>query len=116
MTSAIASHGATLAPVMRQAGFRYVFLGIENILERDLEFLRARAKNIGREGSREAAGTTIQAITHLHRHKMYVVCGLIVRNPDDTRESLDANLEFASPHVDYPDIQHPPPCPRPPVT
>src|SRR5262249_2964712 len=41
MTSAIANHGQTLAPLMRQAGFRYVFLGIENILEEDLEFLRA---------------------------------------------------------------------------
>ncbi len=27
MTSAIASHGETLAPLMRRAGFRYVFLG-----------------------------------------------------------------------------------------
>ncbi len=36
MTSAIANHGETLAPLMRRAGFRYVFLGIENILESDL--------------------------------------------------------------------------------
>jgi radical SAM superfamily enzyme YgiQ (UPF0313 family) len=28
MTSAIANHGETLAPLMRRAGFRYVFLGI----------------------------------------------------------------------------------------
>src|SRR5262245_42459122 len=28
MTSSIANHGATLAPLMREAGFRYVFLGI----------------------------------------------------------------------------------------
>src|SRR5215475_8462340 len=28
MTSAIANHGETLAPLMRKAGFRYVFLGI----------------------------------------------------------------------------------------
>ena len=41
MTSPIAMHGETLAPLMRQAGFRYVFLGIENILEDDLEFLKA---------------------------------------------------------------------------
>src|SRR5215471_16875276 len=45
MTSAIANHGETLAPLMRQAGFRYVFLGIENILEDDLQFLKASAKN-----------------------------------------------------------------------
>jgi radical SAM superfamily enzyme YgiQ (UPF0313 family) len=33
MTSALATHGKTLAPLMHEAGFRYVFLGIENILE-----------------------------------------------------------------------------------
>ena len=38
MTSSIANHGETLAPLMRRAGFRYVFLGIENILEGDLAF------------------------------------------------------------------------------
>ena len=31
----------TLAPLMRQAGFRYVFLGIENVLDEDLAFLKA---------------------------------------------------------------------------
>jgi radical SAM superfamily enzyme YgiQ (UPF0313 family) len=116
MTSAIANHGATLAPVMRLAGFRYVFLGIENVLERDLEFLRARAKNTGRENSRGAASATIQAINVLHEHKMYVVGGLIVGNPDDTRESIEANLEFARQYVDYPYIQHPTPYPRTPMT
>src|SRR6202047_1250128 len=45
MTSSIANTRKTLAPLMRRAGFRYVFLGIENILEGDLEFLRASAKN-----------------------------------------------------------------------
>ena len=33
MTSPLAQHGATLAPLMRRAGFRYVFLGIENVLD-----------------------------------------------------------------------------------
>jgi hypothetical protein len=37
---------------MRRAGFRYVFLGIENVLEEDLTFLKARAKNIRREQGR----------------------------------------------------------------
>src|SRR5688500_17857799 len=31
MTAPFASHGATLAPLMKKAGFRYVFLGIENV-------------------------------------------------------------------------------------
>ena len=116
MTSAIANHGATLAPLMRQAGFRYVFLGIENVLDGDLTFLRARAKNTGRGGARDPADSaTIQAIDHLHRNRMYVVGGLIVGNPDDTREAIETNLAFARRYVDYPYIQHPTPYPRTPM-
>ncbi len=116
MTSAIASHGDTLAPLMRRAGFRYVFLGIENVLEQDLRFLRATAKNLRRENGRRAGNATLAAIDHLHRHGMYVVGGLIVGNPDDTRESVTANLDFARRYVDYPYIQHPTPYPRTPMT
>jgi anaerobic magnesium-protoporphyrin IX monomethyl ester cyclase len=116
MTSAIAAHGATLAPLMRRAGFRYVFLGIENILDDDLRFLRARAKNALRAEGRALGNATIAAIEHLHRHGMYVVGGLIVGNPDDTRESIEANLAFARRFVDYPYIQHPTPYPRTPMT
>jgi hypothetical protein len=47
---------------------------------------------------------------------MYVVGGLIVGNPEDTRESIEANLEFARNHVDWPYIQHPTPYPRTPMT
>ena len=118
MTSSIAAHGETLAPLMRRAGFRYVFLGIENILESDLQFLRASAKNQlrgdGAAGTKENA--SIQAIEHLHRNKMYVVGGLIVGNPGDTRESIEANLVFARRYVDWPYIQHPTPYPGTPMT
>jgi anaerobic magnesium-protoporphyrin IX monomethyl ester cyclase len=116
MTSAIAAHGETLAPLMRETGFRYVFLGIENILESDLQFLKASAKNTAREDGRNHGNATMQAIEHLHRNKMYVVGGLIVGNPDDTRESIEANLEFARRYVDWPYIQHPTPYPRTPMT
>ena len=81
---------------MRRAGFRYVFLGIENILDEDLPFLRARAKNAQREARPAGRATRRRtAIEVLHRHGMYVVGGLIVGNPTDTRESIDANLTFA---------------------
>ena len=116
MTSAIADHGETLAPLMRRAGFRYVFLGIENVLDEDLRFLRAAAKNRRREGGRTAGNATLQAIEYLHRSRMYVVGGLIVGNPGDTQESIEANLDFARRHVDYPYIQHPTPYPRTPMT
>nr|ADC36064.1 Fe-S protein radical SAM family protein [uncultured bacterium 213] len=116
MTAPIAQHGARLAPLMRKAGFRYVFLGIENILDEDLGFLRARAKNARREKGRTIGNASIEAIAHLHRHGMYVVGGLIVGNPSDTRESIEANLEFARRYVDWPYIQHPTPYPRTPMT
>ena len=116
MTAPIAQHGARLAPLMRKAGFRYVFLGIENILDEDLGFLRARAKNARRDNGRTIGNASIEAIEHLHRHGMYVVGGLIVGNPDDTRESIEANLEFARRYVDWPYIQHPTPYPGTPMT
>lgn len=116
MTSPIAMHGETLAPLMRQAGFRYVFLGIENILEDDLHFLNASAKNALREKGHRVGNATMQAIEALHRNKMYVVGGLIVGNPEDTRESIRTNLEFARKYVDWPYIQHPTPYPGTPMT
>ena len=116
MTSAIATHGETLAPLMRQAGFRYVFLGIENILEGDLAFLRAAAKNTDRANGHNNGNATVKAIDYLHQNKMLVVGGLIVGNPDDTSESIEANLEFARQYVDWPYIQHPTPYPRTPMT
>src|SRR5246127_3970881 len=96
MTSACADHGESLAPLMHRAGFRYVFLGIENILEGDLEFLRAAAKNTARQKGSNLGNATLKAIDYLHRNHMYVVGGLIVGSPGDTRESIEANLEFAS--------------------
>jgi anaerobic magnesium-protoporphyrin IX monomethyl ester cyclase len=115
MTSPIAEHGARLAPLMRRAGFRYVFLGIENVLEADLSFLKAGAKNTQRHGG-AVGNASVAAIEHLHRHGLYVVGGLIVGNPDDTRESIEANLQFARRYVDWPYVQHPTPYPRTPMT
>ena len=116
MTSAIANSGDELAPAMRAAGFRYVFLGIENVLDSDLAFLRAAAKNASRKDGRTVGNATTQAIDILHRHGMFVVGGLIVGNPDDTRESIQANLTFARKYVDWPYIQHPTPYPGTPMT
>jgi len=116
MTSSIANHGETLAPLMRRAGFRYVFLGIENILEGDLAFLRASAKNTAREGGHDAGNATLKAVHYIRSNQMFVVGGLIVGNPGDTRESIEANLEFARRYVDWPYIQHPTPYPRTPMT
>jgi radical SAM superfamily enzyme YgiQ (UPF0313 family) len=116
MTSAVANHGERLARLMRKAGFRYVFLGIENILQEDLRFLRAESKNRERANGRKSGNATLKAIDHLHRNKMIVVGGLIIGSPGDTRESIEANLEFARRYVDWPYIQHPTPYPGTPMT
>src|SRR4029079_17476175 len=116
MTSSIAAHGATLAPLMREAGFRYVFLGIENVLDEDLAFLRASAKNAQRENGRRVGNATLAAIEALHRVGLSVVGGIIVGNPDDTRASIETNLAFARRYVDWPYIQHRTPYPGTPMT
>jgi radical SAM superfamily enzyme YgiQ (UPF0313 family) len=116
MTSSIAQHGERLAPLMRKAGFRYVFLGIENVLEEDLQFLRAAAKNAQREGGRRTGNASLRAIQTLHAHGMAVVGGIIVGNPGDSRDSIEANLAFAKQYVDWPYIQHPTPYPGTPMT
>jgi radical SAM superfamily enzyme YgiQ (UPF0313 family) len=116
MTSAIANHGETLAPLMRKAGFRYVFLGIENILESDLTFLKASSKNTERDQGKKVGNATMKAIDYIHKNNMLVVGGLIIGNPDDTEESIEANLAFARKYIDWPYIQHPTPYPRTPMT
>ena len=115
MTASIAAHGERLAPLMHKAGFRYVFLGIENILDEDLAFLKAKSKNSRHQDGRRT-NTAVAAVDILHRHGMFVVGGLIVGNPDDRRESIAANLEFARKYVDWPYIQHPTPYPGTPMT
>jgi radical SAM superfamily enzyme YgiQ (UPF0313 family) len=116
MTAAFATHGQTLAPLMQRAGFRYVFLGIENILEDDLAFLKATAKNSRSKAGQGRQNSTLAAVDVLHRHGMFVVGGLIIGNPDDTREAIDTNLAFAREYVDWPYIQHPTPYPGTPMT
>ena len=116
MTSAFASAGGDLGRAMKAAGFRYVFLGIENVLDQDLAFLRAKAKNAQRENGRTTGSATMRAIEVLHQYGMKVVGGLIVGNPGDTRESIEANLAFARKYVDWPYIQHPTPYPGTPMT
>src|SRR5262249_23338382 len=45
-----------------------------------------------------------------------VVGGLIVGNPEDTANSIQANLDMAAKYIDWPYIQHPMPYPRTPMT
>jgi radical SAM superfamily enzyme YgiQ (UPF0313 family) len=115
MTAAIATHGTALVPLMRKAGFQYVFLGIENVLADDLVFLKATAKN-SRYKTGGAQNTTQAAIDVLHQHGIFIVGGMIVGNPDDTRAAIETNLAYARKYVDWPYIQHPTPYPGTPMT
>ena len=54
--------------------------------------------------------------TILHRNKMIVVGGLMGASTSDTRESVEANLEFARRSVDWPYIQHHQAYPGTPMT
>jgi radical SAM superfamily enzyme YgiQ (UPF0313 family) len=116
MTAPIAAHGDELGPLMQRAGIRYVFLGIENVIEDDLTFLRAVSKNSRRHAGKRVGNAAQAAIDVLHRHRMFVVGGLIVGNPDDDRTAIATNLAFARAHVDWPYIQHPTPYPGTPMT
>jgi radical SAM superfamily enzyme YgiQ (UPF0313 family) len=116
MTATMANHGATLAPLMKKAGFRYVFLGIENVVDKDLDFFKASSKNTRRVDGKRAGNASLQAIQHIQKNGMYVVGGLIVGSPIDSREDIETNLEFVRRYVDYPYIQHPTPYPGTPMT
>ena len=116
MTSSIANHGERLAPLMRRAGFRYVFLGIENVLQENLNSMSAAAKNTERKNGVAGGNATLKAIGYLHKNGMYVVGGLIVGSPDDTAAAIEANLAMARKFIDWPYIQHPTPYPRTPMT
>ena len=86
------------------------------MLDEDLQFLRASAKNAQRDGGRRTGNATVRAIERLHDAGIAVVGGIIVGNPDDTIASIETNLSFARRYVDWPYIQHPTPYPGTPMT
>lgn len=74
-----------LAELLWEAGFRWVFLGIESGLERNL-------KGMGKPGSSDAA---FRAVRSLRRRGICVFGGFIVGHPDDDRRDIDATFRFA---------------------
>ena len=117
MTAPFATHGATLAPLMQAGG-----LPLRVPRHRERARRRPRVPEGARQEQPPARGeartqhdawrrSTFSTVTGC-----FVVGGLIVGNPDDTRESIDTNLEFARRYVDWPYIQHPTPYPGTPMT
>ncbi len=82
-SSGIASSD-TLVEKMAKAGFKIVFLGIENISEENLK--RLKKGNIVEK--------TRIAVQKLHDHNIMIVGGVILGNPEDKEEDIARNFQF----------------------
>ena len=92
-----------LAPLLRRAGFRWVFLGIESGIHRNL-------KSMGKGG---IIDNTEKAINLLQENDICVFGGFIVGNPDDGNKEVAATYRYALDlGVDHPIIQCLTPYPK----
>jgi radical SAM superfamily enzyme YgiQ (UPF0313 family) len=73
-----------LSRAMAGAGFKTVFLGIENVSRRNLEQL----------GKGDIIEYNKKAVNLLHDNKIAIVGGMIVGNPEDTYEDIKENFQF----------------------
>ncbi len=74
----------TLVEKMARAGFRIVFLGIENVSEENLRLMKKG--NIIEK--------TKLAVKRLHDHDIMIVGGMIIGNVNDKEEDIARNYEF----------------------
>jgi len=74
----------TLAKKMAKAGFRIVFLGIENVSEENLKLMKKG--NIIEK--------TKQAVKRLNENDIMIVGGMIIGNPNDKEEDIARNYAF----------------------
>lgn len=82
----------TLVEKMARAGFRIVFLGIENVSEENLRLMKKG--NIIEK--------TKLAVKRLHEHDIMIVGGMIIGNPNDKEEDIAKNYEFfVDLHIDF---------------
>jgi len=82
----------TLVEKMASAGFRIVFLGIENVSEENLRLMKKG--NIIEK--------TKLAVKRLHEHDIMIVGGMIIGNPNDKEEDIARNYEFfVDLHIDF---------------
>jgi radical SAM superfamily enzyme YgiQ (UPF0313 family) len=92
-----------LVDKMGQAGFDGVFLGVESINKRNLEFL----------GKGKMSNDAEKAVQYLHDNNIIVSTGLIGGNPDDDEEDLWGNFQLARRlRVDFPIFYISTPYPR----
>ena len=82
-TSGIAS-SPSLAQKMARAGIQIVFLGIENVSERNLKIMN--------KGT--ILDKTKKAIEYLHNNNILIVGGMIIGHAEDREEEIAQNFEF----------------------
>lgn len=76
-----------LVKAMADAGIKWIFLGIENVSEVNLASMN--------KGKQFEALDTMDVVKELKAHKITVIGGFILGNPDDTEESMWTNFHFA---------------------
>lgn len=82
----------TLVEKMARAGFELVFLGIENISERNLKIMK-KGNIVER---------TKKAVELLHKHNILIIGGMIIGHPEDREEDIAQNYEFFDKHdIDF---------------
>jgi anaerobic magnesium-protoporphyrin IX monomethyl ester cyclase len=92
-----------LAPLMARAGFRWVFLGIESGLARNL-------RAMGKGG---VLRNTRTAVKRLQEQGICIFGGFIVGNPEDRRRDIRATFRYALElGVDHPIVQCLTPYPK----
>jgi radical SAM superfamily enzyme YgiQ (UPF0313 family) len=74
----------TMVKKMAEAGFKAVFLGIENVSSQNLRTMEKT----------DIVQTAKQAVEICHRHGIMVIGGLIFGLPDDNDEAIRKNYEF----------------------
>lgn len=74
--------------LMREAGWDFVFLGVENIYKNNLKEMR-------KASSEKLAA---KSIDNLHNSQITTMAGIIVGNPDDTEETIRGNFQWFNDH------------------
>ncbi|NOZ24371.1 MAG: B12-binding domain-containing radical SAM protein [Planctomycetes bacterium] len=74
----------TLVKKMSRAGFLICFLGIENVTERNLKFMKKG----------KIVDYSKRAIELCHKYNILVIGGLLLGNPDDREEDIAENYQF----------------------
>jgi radical SAM superfamily enzyme YgiQ (UPF0313 family) len=79
------AHDKELIEKMAKAGFKFVFLGIENTQKKDLDFL----------GKKTKINATDKSMNYLRNSKIIVGGGFILGNPEDKEEDFWYNFRQA---------------------